>query len=619
MGDVIGSIDRGFVVDKKQNIIARGLRDYLVRNSENKIVGYLNLNGEVTNISGAIVGNIQENGDILNSSGDVIAKANDLQYYKKIVSKKQNKKDKIEKSEKSKESATVTKKQDIEDTEEDEAENIEISSDNNSSDIDETEEQKSADKKETNKNTDKQKATDTILNHKAVGIAVTPGGKYIGDIYDNGYVVNRDGDIVGKETEDGKIVDNNNNEIGVKSKNEIQDIQIDEKRLRQSNQGLTVSPYTHSYNPTNVGPGGGVGPGGRYNPKRAAVISQLQNNRRQSLSGKKIKSTINAESYTGWQDNWEYEKTTISSLRVDMSNMITGDKPIPAVLARSIVSLGSAPVTAIVERNVYADSGRNVIIPAGSRIIGGLDSQIDANAGSRFNGESGGVKLEISWDRIIRPDGIAFKLDANQTADAQGRGGGALGYIDEQLIKKYGMPLASTVAASAVAYMMAANNDATGQVETAKQQAASDARDEFLQKMDEIISDIMQKKSEIEPVTFVPAGTRIIIYPLTDLWLKSTKDIIEGKESTTGTVENALIVNDGNTSSTETTQGNENNNNNQTENKNQPLIVDDGNYSSSQRNKSNSSIGAIPPPAADGTISQNQYSDDDDGDIELEF
>lgn len=62
----------------------------------------------------------------------------------------------------------------------------------------------------------------------------------------------------------------------------------------------------------------------------------------------------------------------ISSWRVDMSEMILADKPIPAVIARSIDSTHPTPITAFVERNVYAEEGRNVLIPAGSRVIGSL-------------------------------------------------------------------------------------------------------------------------------------------------------------------------------------------------------------------------------------------------------
>lgn len=621
-GDIIGSIDKGFIVDKKENVQARGLRDYYIRDSKNKIVGYLNLNGDVVNTSNVVVGKIQENGDVLNSDGKLLGKANELQFYKKTLKSTKNKNTKKNKS-KSNEMSDEDKT--YEDYENDESvENTE----NNEEDIDYTEENEDSEDNEHSNNVSQagkekskennKKASETILKHKAVGIAITPGGKYIGDIYDNGYVIGSDGKIVAREEKNGVIVDNENNEIGIRAEQEVKDVKIDEKRLRQSNQGVTINPYSDSFDPTNVGPGGGIGEGGRYNPRRAAIISNMQNTRRMSLSGKKIQSSVNGEAYTGWQNDWGFSKTTISTLRVDMSNMITGDKPIPAVLARSIVSLGSAPVTAIVERNVYADSGRNVIIPAGSRIIGGMDDGADISSEGRFNGESGGVKLDISWDRIIRPDGIAFSLDANQTADAQGRGGGALGYIDEQIIKKYGMPLVSTVATSAVAYMMAANEDETGNVENSKQQAAADARQEFLSKMDEIIGDIMDKKSQIEPVTFVPAGTRIIIYPLSDLWLRTTKDILEGRETINREVEDVLVTNDGNnTNRNQNVTVQNGQNTNQPVPQERPLIVENSN-ANNQRN-TRVSVGSIPPPAADGTISHNPYSEEDSGDIELEF
>lgn len=64
---------------------------------------------------------------------------------------------------------------------------------------------------------------------------------------------------------------------------------------------------------------------------------------------------------------------------------------------------------------------------------------------------------------------------------------------------------------SAITYMMAADEDSTGEVETSKQQAATDARQEFMDKMDQILQEIIDSKSQIQPVTYVPAGTRIII------------------------------------------------------------------------------------------------------------
>lgn len=208
-----------------------------------------------------------------------------------------------------------------------------------------------------------------------------------------------------------------------------------------------------------------------------------------------------------------------------MSQMILEDKPIPAVLARSVYAsdgLGSGiPVTAIVERNVYAEEGRNIVIPAGSRVIGELGGETSGTTG----GNSGGaVKIDITWRRLIRPDGSQFTINGSQTADAQGRAG-AIGYLDEQLLKKYTAPMLITAMESATAYMMASGDGTSNgngySTTSSKSEAASDARQNFLDQMDDIFKEIINKKADIQAVTYVPAGTRIIIFPKVDLWLNN--------------------------------------------------------------------------------------------------
>ena len=49
MGDVLGDMYNGFVVDKKQNLIARASRDYHIRDKNNISIGYLKLDGNVIN------------------------------------------------------------------------------------------------------------------------------------------------------------------------------------------------------------------------------------------------------------------------------------------------------------------------------------------------------------------------------------------------------------------------------------------------------------------------------------------------------------------------------------------------------------------------------------------
>lgn len=211
------------------------------------------------------------------------------------------------------------------------------------------------------------------------------------------------------------------------------------------------------------------------------------------------------------------EPKIVSSYPVDMSRMILKDKAIPAVLVHSIDSrYTNIPVTAIVERHIYAEEGRNIIIPAGSRLIG----QAAGNGG-----ENHVAKLEISWQRLIRPDGSAFKFSA-QSGDAQGRGGVAA-YLDEQLIQKYGKPVMQTLLDSAVAYATATNDDVTTNqsdgttTQSSRSQAASDARSNFLDSMDGIFQQLLQEATSIKPVVFVPAGTRMTVFSNEDLWLRT--------------------------------------------------------------------------------------------------
>lgn len=676
MGDVVGTIYNGFVLDKRQNVVARGYRDYTLKDKNNKSIGYLKLDGSVVNNKNIKVGTLDNNGNILDNANNVIAIAHYLQYYQHPAHPSSSKQGNNRADSKSSQEQELQNQydeydnlNDIDNTLKDGNVNsksnqeknnlLPTSKDKGSINNEYKESEKSQlegayesnnyvgqnqklgqenNNGENNKDissSDNQQALtkedkevmETKLNHKAIGIAITPGGKYIGDVYENNVVISEDGKIVGRQTENGQIIDEEGNTIGnIEQRKNRKKTPANDNWWHNVASGATISPHSSKNDITNVGPGGGVGPGGRYNPQRAAILSQYHQQRREKLTSAKIESGFNASSIDGWQNDWGIGRQ-VSTLRVDMSNVITADKPIPAVLARSLISLGSAPVTAIVERNVYGDSGRNVIIPAGSRVIGGLQ---DIGERSRFDGASGGTKIEISWSRIIRPDGVSFFINSAQTGDSQGRGGGALGYVDEQLVKKYTLPIVGTMVTSAITYMMAADEESSSnaQVENSKQQAASDAREQFMSKMDEILQEIIDKKKEIAAVTYVPAGTRIIIYPMSDLWLRSAKDVEEGVESTgRRNVENVLIDEDGSSSVKSTTTGNNqqrvvmgNQQNTQNQPQHTPLIAEETPQNNNQRNQ-NRPIRALPPPSTDGSaiVMPQEEDEEDAGEIDLNF
>ena len=495
VGSRLGKIDKGFLINRQREIVARGNRDYIVRNNSHDAIGELQLDGTVISFSGENVGYLSDAGVIRNADGEEIAFARPLQYYVVTEDSGQSSQDWLDR-----------KRVKINDAERE--------------GYDEDEEYEEDEKYEKG-----QKSSGGYRKpnsgSRVVGIALSPDGDILGDIYDDDTVKNGNGESIGFRTPDGMIVDMNYNPIGIE---EVKHVSA-ENMFIPSNAFGKGNAYGIGDEPNNLGPGGGYGQGERYDPYRLQALRGMQGARRASSSPTRIKNNINVSTFTGYEKDggWTSNSKT-STWRWDMSEMILEDKAIPAVLARSVyASEGfseNIPITAIVERNVYAEEGRNIIIPAGSRVIGSM-------GGDSSGGNSGGaVKIGIQWKRLIRPDGSQFYFDNAQTGDPQGRSG-AIGYLDEQLLKKYSLPMVSSLLESATAYLMASgsgssNNGTTTQTSSLSQ-AAEDARQNFLEQFNRFFEDLMDKRADIKAVTYIPAGTRIIIFPNEDMWLNSVE------------------------------------------------------------------------------------------------
>lgn len=116
------------------------------------------------------------------------------------------------------------------------------------------------------------------------------------------------------------------------------------------------------------------------------------------------------------------DSSQLSSMPKDERYVLRQSKPIPAVLNRPVYFSSETGndqnITATVERNVFGGDGRTVIIPSGSQLIG--VAQYPGAVGIQSV-----QKINIVWNRLIRPDGAEFNLGAvgNYSADAQGRAG----------------------------------------------------------------------------------------------------------------------------------------------------------------------------------------------------
>lgn len=274
-------------------------------------------------------------------------------------------------------------------------------------------------------------------------------------------------------------------------------------------------------------------------PEIKAKLEELQTKRRTQMKEKMAaQGTLVLPGYNveqmaqvGASNDWSSvgtEKKNISTWPVDMSRVLLADKAVPAVLVRSIDSrYPDVPVTAIVERHIYAEAGRNILIPAGSRLIG------KATSSTGVFGADQAAKIDISWERLIRPDGAAFRFQA-VSGDAQGRGGVA-SYLDLQLLKKFSLPFISTIGAGLVLKLTELNEGQTVSAtsdngsSTTSETPGHQTRKMFIDNFKEMWNELMEMSGEIPNIVYVPSGTRLTAFSKEDLWLRSDDDPAEKK------------------------------------------------------------------------------------------
>jgi type IV secretion system protein VirB10 len=123
-------------------------------------------------------------------------------------------------------------------------------------------------------------------------------------------------------------------------------------------------------------------------------------------------------------DNFYLERTSAAQENAktigNMANLIAQGKLIDVILETAINSDFPGTARAIVSRDTYAEAGKNILIPKGSRLIGTYTSGV----------KKGQKRLAISWNRVIRPDGIDISINS-PGVDQLGRTGSE-GYTDNK-------------------------------------------------------------------------------------------------------------------------------------------------------------------------------------------
>lgn len=267
----------------------------------------------------------------------------------------------------------------------------------------------------------------------------------------------------------------------------------------------TVAPVPASYpEPQMVGPA----PQSLREQQRSAYISQRRTGQITAIQPSGQLNPSARSPYSSWNNIGV--NSSQSSLPTDMSRVLTPDKPITAVISYTIdttgVANGFSRAVAMVDRDIYGNNGRTVVIPRGSRLIGNIGASEE--------------RVGVAWEQLIRPDGVRFLFEGT-SADAQGRGG-IPGRRNERLLARYGYSLLpNVVAAGITAALGGTETTAIGPGGAAQQRDARSVAAEILsQPLQQIAQDIQQRKSNIPPQVIVAAGTRITVWATDDLRLK---------------------------------------------------------------------------------------------------
>jgi type IV secretion system protein VirB10 len=207
----------------------------------------------------------------------------------------------------------------------------------------------------------------------------------------------------------------------------------------------------------------------------------------------------------------------------NMNRVITQGRMIDAVLDSAVNTDVAGMVRAVVSRDIYSEAGTNVLIPRGSKLIGSYA------AGATVGQE----RVQITWDRLIRPDGIDIAL-ASAAADPLGTAG-IKGDVNNKYLQMFTIVMLKGMfniglgawkdneddtSGSTTTTYTTTNTDGSTTVVTSSTQATemataiSDTADDVKSLGDDIVDDEFKNTS---PTITIPQGTLVRVFVAKDL------------------------------------------------------------------------------------------------------
>ena len=217
-------------------------------------------------------------------------------------------------------------------------------------------------------------------------------------------------------------------------------------------------------------------------------------------------------------------------------------KPIPATIVSEVradpslynctgdICTGQTlPVRATVDRNVYSDDGRTVVIPTGTLMLGYVTGKLPGPY------QTVG-RMEIKWYQFILPSGVEFNFQSDVNApfsgDSQGRAGvpghGSTDYV-EQLV----MPMLTAIVPAAVnmiapiadTFVNQIDLDNNTVVQSGTMRSSELAKQELITAWNQVAQKLLvDAMDNTIPPFSIAAGTRITVYSPQDLVITCGND-----------------------------------------------------------------------------------------------
>lgn len=204
------------------------------------------------------------------------------------------------------------------------------------------------------------------------------------------------------------------------------------------------------------------------------------------------------------------EKVSATRLN-NLSMTIAQGKIIDGVLETAINTDLPGPIRAIVARDVYAEAGREVLIPKGSRMIGAYNTAV--SRGQR--------RVFIIWTRIIRPDGLDIMI-ASPAIDGLGRAG-VRGLVDNKYTEMFSTAILTSIISIGVAAGAEAVTEegtTTSNTDGSSTQsggAGIAAGAEAVRNVGDVSEQIIGRVLDLRPTITIDQGTRVNVFVNKDL------------------------------------------------------------------------------------------------------